>query len=83
MDNTTGRNVNPEETHINITQGQTSNNIIEEDHSTENNEDKFDLFKKRLRDEKPPNSGAFGSFISLGSILCGKCKHYLIYLIFI
>lgn len=59
-----------EETRINI--DTTTNNV--EELRTETSEDKFELFKKRLRDERPPNSGPFGSCIALGSILCGKCK---------
>lgn len=74
MERTTERIVNPEETRIHITAPDTTTNDVEEV-STEIVEDKFELFKKRLRDEKPPNSGSFGSFIALGSILCGKCKN--------
>lgn len=71
MDRTTERIVNPEETRIHIPlPDTTTNNDVEEV-----SEDKFELFKKRLRDEKPPNSGSFGSIIALGSILCGKCKN--------
>lgn len=69
----------PAETQIYITpqapQVLTTDNL--EELSTENDEDKFDKFKRRLIEEKPPNSGHFGPFISLGTILCGKCKKYL------
>lgn len=60
-----------EVTRINI--DTTTNNV--EELRTEIPEDKFELFKKRLRDERPKNSGPFGSLITLGSILCGKCKN--------
>lgn len=68
------RIVNPEETHIHINPQDTTTSNVEE-LRTEIDEDKFELFKRRLKDERPANSGHFGSFIALGSILCGKCKN--------
>lgn len=82
METQTVRSGNPTETHIHIPPSEldtTSNNLETnnvEELIPEKNEDKFELFKKRIRDEKPPNSGPFGTFIALGSILCGNCKNH-------
>lgn len=75
MDRQSQRIVNPEETRIHIAPPDTTTNNNVEELRTEVTEDKFELFKKLLKDEKPPNSGSFGTIIALGSILCGKCKN--------
>lgn len=79
MDTQTVRSDNPTEIQIHIPPPDTVNNNLEtnnvEELIPEKNEDKLELFKKRIREEKPPNSGPFGTFIALGSILCGNCKN--------